>query len=286
MIGSLTLSRRTRRYLGQGILIFFALIIMLWVLVPYLWIISNSLRPQEELTRTGVSYLPGKITMKNYLKLFSSTPLARYFLNSLLVGVSSMALSLAVAVPAAYAIARYRFHLREPFLLGILLAYMVPPILLLIPAFTIMRNLHLLNTHISLILMHSSYAAPFSTWLLVGYFDALPPELEDAAQVDGCSRLGALLRVVLPLAIPGVIATAIFALIVSWNEFLYAITFLSTGKMFTLPVGIYNFMGGESIIYWGQITAAGVVTSLPVAIAFILFQRHLIRGLTAGATKG
>ncbi len=168
----------------------------------------------------------------------------------------------------------------------VLLVYMFPAVLLLIPLFVIMRDLHLLNSYPSLILAHTTAAMPFSIWLLAAYFDAIPRDLEEAAMVDGANVIQSLVYIVLPLAMPGIVATSIFTFILSWNEFLYALTFLFKTNMHTLPVALWNIIGGETRMMWGVICASGVVTSHPVAILIMFFQRQLITGLTAGAVKG
>jgi multiple sugar transport system permease protein len=270
------------RALGLGLAV---ASIVTFVLFPYGWILLNSLKSEADLLTAGVSDLPARPTLENYRLLFEREPFAGYFLNSFGIAGATTALSLFVAVAAAYSFSRYRFHGRNVLLTAILLKYMVPGILLLIPLFVILRGFGLLDTRAAVVLAHSTHAVPFSIWMLVGYFNALPRELEEAGMVDGAGRVEAFVRLLLPVALPGIVATGIFIFILSWNEFLFAVTFLNSKALQTLPIGLWTVYGGETRIYWGMITAAGVVTSLPVAGLFMLFQRWLVRGLTAGALK-
>lgn len=278
--------RRLRDAIARGLLGLAALGIVVFVLFPFGWLILNSLRPEKDFFAAGFSQMPSSFTLENFADLFRRHDFAQYFLNSFVVATGTTLLSQFVAVSAAFAFARFRFRGRTPLRMLVLLVYMFPAVLLLIPLYIIMRDLHLLNTYPSLILAHSTAAVPFSIWLLAAYFDAIPRELEDAAKVDGANVIQSLFRITLPLALPGIVATSIFMFIVSWNEFLYAITFMSRTKLHTLPSAVWTITGGETRMMWGVICASGVVTSLPVAILFMIFQRQLIAGLTAGAVKG
>jgi ABC-type glycerol-3-phosphate transport system permease component len=194
--------------------------------------------------------------------------------------------AIVLSVFAAYAFARFNFRGRRLLIVSLLLIYMLPGILLLVPMMVIFRTLGILNTYPALILAESTHAVPFAVWLLTNYFASLPRELEEAAQVDGCDRIGAMLRIALPLAVPGLVAAALFVFIASWNNFLFAFMFTSGENVRTLPVLLRMFAMGESSVQWGKIMAGAVLTTLPVAAAFLFFQRYLIRGLAAGAVKG
>lgn len=279
-------SRRSREAVAGVIQGLAVLGIVLFILSPFTWLIMNSLKPVEDFYTIGFSRLPSYVSFENYGELLKRHNFARYFANSFIVAAGVTTLSQFVAVSAAFAFARFRFRARTLLRMLTLSIYMVPSVLLLIPLYIIMRELGLLNTHLGLILAHSASAVPFSVWLLAAYFDAIPRELEDAAEVDGANAIQILLRIVLPLALPGIVATGIFMFIVSWNEFLYAVTFLTRESLHTLPIGVWTVSGGETRMMWGVICASGVVTSLPVAILFMLFQGQLIAGLTAGAVKG
>ena len=275
--------RRAMARILQGLAV---LGIVVFVLFPFGWLTMNSLRPKEDFFTIGWSSLPTRFTLNNFAELFQRHNFGQYFFNSFIVAIGTTALSQFVAVSAAYAFSRFRFRGRTPLRMLMLAVYMFPAILLLIPLYVIMRDLGLLNTHLSLILAYSTGAVPYSVWMLVAYFDTIPGELEDAAKVDGANVIQSLLRIALPLTLPGIVATGIFMFINSWKEFLYAVTFMIKTNRHTLPVGVWTVSGGETRMMWGVVCASGVVTTLPVAILFMIFQRQLIAGLTAGAVKG
>jgi ABC-type glycerol-3-phosphate transport system permease component len=202
------------------------------------------------------------------------------------VAVVVTTLAIAISITAAYALARYRFPGRTLLIIFLLVVYLIPGIVLLMPMMVIFRTLKLSNTYGALILAESTHAVPFAVWLLMNYFASLPRDLEDAGLVDGCTRLGALVRIVLPLATPGIIAAALFVFIGSWNNFLFAFMLTSGEEVRTLPVLLRLFVGGDSGVYWGTVMAGAVLTTLPVALIFLFFQRYLVSGLSAGAVKG
>jgi multiple sugar transport system permease protein len=284
-----TSATRTRR--GRGRLASVALyaavgLILLFVLFPLYWIVVNSLKPEAELNRVGVSWLPSRPTLENYVAItYQVFPFGQYMRNSLLIAGGTVVVSLVVAVSAAYAFSRFAFRGKDALMLVILMVYLIPQILLLVPLWVIMRDAGLLESPIGVMLAHATSAVPFAIWMLTGYFNELPHELEEAAWVDGASRLQALRHVLLPLAVPGLIVTALFAFIASWNEFLYSSAILRASGGRTLPVGLWSLMS-EAKLYWGQVTAGGVLATLPVATLFVLFQTYIVRGLTQGAVKG
>jgi len=254
-------------------------------LFPFVWTFLTSIKPANELYTPKVQYIPQHPTLSNYPQLFKTTPFDRYFRNSAIVAVSTVILGLSVSLSAAYAFSRFRFRGRDQILFAFLIVNMFPQVLLLVPLFVIMRGLGLLNTYASLILAYATFTIPFSVWMLTGFFDALPRELEEAAMTDGATHFGAFRRVILPLAAPGIAATAIYIFINAWNEFLYAMTFTNAVSTRTVPVGLRMFIG-QYVIQWELLTSAGVLSSLPIVIAFMFIQKQLIRGLTAGAVKG
>lgn len=260
-------------------------VVLIIALFPFIWTVLTSIKPQDELYTPHVQYLPQNPTFENYGNLFKTTPFARYFLNSAIVAISTVVLGLTVSTSAAYAFSRFRFRGRDHVLFAFLIINMFPQILLLVPLFVIMRQLGILNSYWSLVIAYSTFTIPFSVWMLTGFFDALPHELEEAAMVDGATHVGAFTRIIMPLAAPGIAATAIYIFINAWNEFLYAMSFSSGLETRTVPVGLRMFIG-QYIIQWELLTAAGVLSSLPIIIAFIFIQKQLISGLTAGAVKG
>ena len=256
-----------------------------FVLAPYLWMFLTSIKPPAELYTKGVQYWPSHPTFEGYRLLMQTTPFLTYMRNSAIIAISTCVIALAVAMSAAYCFSRIPFRGKGVMLFGFLVTQLFPSVLLVLPLFLIMRSLGILNTPPALILAHSTFAVPFSTWMLTGFFNAIPRELDEAATIDGCSRLQTFRNILLPLSAPGVAAAATYIFIYSWNEFIYALTFTADLRARTLPVGLQTFMG-EFIIRWDLLTAGGVITALPIVFFFMLVQRHLIAGLTAGAVKG
>jgi ABC-type glycerol-3-phosphate transport system permease component len=255
-------------------------------LAPFLWITNVALTPEETQFKSKIQYIPDSISIENFFRIFEAVNFGRAFMNSVIIAVAVTILAIVLSVTAAYAFARYQFAGRRVLIVSLLLIYMLPSILLLVPMLVIFRTLGLVNTYPALIIAECTHAVPFAVWLLTNYFAALPRELEEAAQVDGCTRIGAMIRVALPLAVPGLVAAALFVFIASWNNFLFAFMFTSGEDVRTLPVLLRRYTGGEASVKWGTVMAGSVMTTIPVAAAFLFFQRYLVRGLAAGAVKG
>lgn len=262
-----------------------AAVVVIAVLGPYGWMVITSLRTNEELVRLPIAYLPTHPTLENYATLANSTPFASYFVHSLIVAILTTLIGVLLALLAAYGFVRFRFKGQQILLLSTVMVYLVPAIVLVVPLFIVMLSLGLVNTLEALIFSHLTFALPFSIWMLSGYLRELPRDLDEAAMVDGANRIQIFLRIIVPLALPGVVATGLFSFIVSWNDFVYAVMLATTDEVRTLPVGLQLFLSPERSTSWGILSAGGVVTSLPVAILFFFFQRYLIGGLTAGAVK-
>jgi multiple sugar transport system permease protein len=259
-------------------------LIVLFAIGPYLWMFLTSVRPEATLFAIGRTMLPDSFTADNYTRLIGRTGFLANLGHSTVVASGAVILGLSVSITAAYAFSRYRFFGRRLLMMTFLLINMFPVVLLIIPLFIIMRTLGILDSHIGLILAHSTFAIPFATWMMISYFNGVPKSLDEAAQVDGCRPLGAMLRVVLPVTLPGIIATGIYIFITSWNEYLYAAV-LAGQKVRVLTVAVQTLIG-EYEIAWGMLTAAGVVGALPVTLLFMIIQRRLIAGMTQGAVKG
>jgi multiple sugar transport system permease protein len=260
------------------------LAIVLFALGPYLWMLLTSLKQESTLFSPERTFLPTVVTLENYLRLFQKTTFLSNLGHSLIVSSGTMLLGLSVSITAAYAFSRFRFAGRRALMLQFLLVNMFPIVLLIIPLFIIMKSLGLLDTHLGLILAHSTFSIPFATWMMISYFDAIPRSLDEAAMVDGCTPVGAMFRVVIPLTVPGIIATGIYIFITSWNEYLYA-SILAGQNVRTLTVAIQTLVG-EYEIAWGLLTSGGVVGALPVTLLFMLIQKRLVAGMTQGAVKG
>jgi multiple sugar transport system permease protein len=259
----------------------------LFALGPFAWIALASIKTDAELYLSPIQYIPSHPTFQNYVDAWTSplTPFSRFFANSLWVSSVTMVATIVISTLAGYALARFRFIGKNTLMLVFLASQMFPAVLLIAPLLSQWHKLGLIDTYQALIYSNFSFTVPFTVWMLVGYFDSIPRELEESAMIDGSSRLGALLRIVLPLAAPGIAATAIFAFVASWHELIFAMTFTSTTEMRTLSAGML-YMVGQFGVMWGQLGAAVVISLVPVAILFVLLQKHLIQGLTAGAIKG
>ncbi|MEQ8695354.1 MAG: carbohydrate ABC transporter permease [Bauldia litoralis] len=259
-------------------------LIVCFAIGPYLWMVLTSLTPDKRLAAIGVALAPVDWVIENYERLFSRTTFIENLGNSLIVASGTVVVGLALSITAAYAFSRFRFRGRRFLMLQFLVINMFPIVLLILPLFVMMRRLGLLDTHAALIIANATIAIPFSVWMLTSYMNGIPPELDEAAMPDGCSRTGALWRIVLPLCWPGMVATGIYIFITAWNEYLYALT-LGGRKVRTMTVALQTLIG-EYQIEWGLLTAGGVVGALPVTILFLVVQRRLVSGLTAGAVKG
>lgn len=262
-----------------------ALLVMVNGFFPAVWILFTSLKTETELTRTPITWLPHAPTLANYVTAFHDQPLALYLFNSIAVALLSTALTLVVATMAAYAIARLHLRFRSLALSAIIAVSTFPLVTLLVPLFETFRALGLLNTYMALVLPYTVLSLPVCTLVLVSFFEAMPADLENAAMVDGCTRIGALWRVLLPLSMPGVVTAAILAFVNSWDEFLLALSFNSAVRVRTLPVGITLYQG-EFAFPWPTISAALVVGIVPVVAVIVLFQQRVLSGLTAGGVKG
>lgn len=262
-----------------------ALVVVVNGFFPSLWIFFTSIKTEGELSRIPITYWPDAPTLQNYFQAFREQPLGRYFLNSAIVALGATVLCVGVGSLAAYALARLNLP-RRGLLLSLLVGVsMFPVASLMVPLFQTFNELGLRNNYLALILPHAALSLPVATLTLVSFFSGIPKDLESAAMVDGCSRLGALWRVVVPLAAPGVFTAAILAFVNSWDEFLLAATLLPTRDMRTLPVGI-QFYQGEYSFPWPLISAALVVALVPVALVIALFQERVVSGLTQGGVKG
>ncbi len=252
---------------------------------PALWILLTSLKSEAELVAKPITWWPANATLHNYVQAFTDQPLLKYMGNSLAVALLATLGSLIVSTGAAYAIARLNLKHRQLILTAIVASSMFPLVTLLVPIFETMRSLGLLNTYTALVLPYIVLNLPVCTLVLVSFFQSIPRDLENAAMIDGCTRLGALWRVVLPLAAPGVFTAGILAFVNAWDEFLLALSLNSSASMRTLPVGITLYQG-EFSFPWPIISAALIVAIVPVAVLIALFQERVVGGLTQGGLKG
>ena len=278
---------RVGRTVGRAFLYVLMALIVFVVAFPLFWMVSTSFKSKVEIYVTPPTLLPTMWTLENYVDLFLITKFGYYYRNSIVVAASATLISITVGSLAAYSLSRFRFLGFALYLRLILFTYMMPSIFLMIPLYILAVDVGLQDTLLGLIIANSTSALPFTIWLLRSYFRTIPIELEEAAMIDGCGRFGAFCRVVLPLALPGIIATSLFAFTAAWNEFLYALVFINTDELRTLPVGLNSWIGGgdSQMDVWSMLLAAAVLTTAPVLVFYGLVQRHLVVDLSAGGTK-
>jgi len=252
---------------------------------PLVWMVITSIKPDREILTAVPTFVPSELTFEAYRRLFEQTNFAIYFQNSVVVAGSATVLTVVIGTLAAYGITRFRFRGRELISTTMLFTYMFAPIMIVVPFYILMRQAGLVNTQLGLVLAYATFSLPFSMWLLRSFFQSIPLDVEEAAMTDGASRPQAVTRVIVPLALPGVIAVTIFTFIVAWNDYLFVRVLISSDHLKTLPVGI-NDIYVSTVTDWGMMMAGGVVITLPALLFFIIVQRYLIAGWGAGAVKG
>jgi multiple sugar transport system permease protein len=270
----------TRVLFISGLVAFLAI-----CLFPFAWMIVSSFKTPQELYAVPPTWLPERPTLDHYRHVLGASNVPRYFLNSLIISVGSTLLALSLAIFAAYGFARFRFRGRRAGLTFILVGQLLPTAAIIVPLFVTLRYLGLVNTYLGLILVYLILTLPLSVWMLTSYFKAIPVELEEAAIIDGASRLAMLFRITLPLSLPGLVSVVVYAFVTTWNEFILALVFAQDSRVKTLPIGIAEFTS-EFNTDWGAVMAASMVMTLPIAVAFLVLQRLFVAGLTAGAIKG
>lgn len=273
------------RWAGRGFLV----LLLAYTLIPMAWMLLTSLKTGFAAMQYPPQWWPAEPTLDNYTRLLDprdsvGRDFLRYFWNSLVVSTLTTVLAVAVAVPAAYAFSRFRFPGRTVLFFSVLLRNMFPAVIFLVPLFILMRFLGLVNTLGSLVLTYLTFGLPLAIWLLKGFYDNIPVQLEQAARIDGATRLQAFVLIVMPLSTPGIVATAIYSFIGAWNEYIYAYTFLTRHDQMTLPVGIQRFFS-ENATDWPGLMAATFLMSVPVIVMFLVLQRYFVRALVEGAVK-
>ena len=254
------------------------------VAVPLFWMVTTALKSNKDLYE-DFSYFPTKPTFQHFVRVIVREDLLTNIRNSLVVASTTTAVTVVVSAFAAFSIVRYRYWGREWVGRLILFKYLLPTAMLFIPLYTIVVAMGLGNTLQSLMLTYLSFTVPFCTWMLMGYFRSIPPELEEHAMVDGCTKIGALFRILFPLSAPGIVASAIFSFTLAWNEFLLALVFTSDHTTMTIPIKLSMMVVGDQYI-WGQLMAGAILASIPIAILYFIGQRFVVQGLAAGAVKG
>lgn len=258
---------------------------LVFVLFPIYWTLCTSLKQEGDITRIPVKYWPSPLTFQNFSTAWNQVGFSKYFVNSLIVSLSSVMAIVLIAIMVGYALSRYEFKGKGIFMLTLLSTQFIPVAVLLIPLFNIFNGFHLIGTRTSIVLANITFQLPFNSILMRGFISNIPFELEEAAQIDGCSRLEGVIKIILPMLVPGIIATGAFAFIGCWNEFLFSLMFLNDPNKFTVPIGL-KFMQGQFDINYGALAAGALIAmSIPV-ILFGYLQKHLVQGLTSGAVKG
>ena len=276
---------RLRARAGRVLLYAAALALAAQAVLPLLWMLSTSHKPPREVFATPPTLIPGAPTLENFARLVSDTAFLTYFRNSVAVAGLTVLLTIVVGAAGAYSLTRFAFPGREAVAKLILCTYMFAPIMIVIPIYILARRLGIVNTHTALVLSYSSFCLPFALWLLRAFFQSIPVELEEAARVDGAGRPRAVLYVVAPLALPGLIATAIFTFTLAWNDYIFTRILIASDELKTLPVGVQDLFAA-AVVDWGLVMAAGMLITLPALAFFMAVQRHLIAGWGSGGLKG
>ncbi|MDV9188815.1 carbohydrate ABC transporter permease [Streptomyces sp. SR27] len=258
---------------------------LVFLAFPFLWLISTAFKPAPELASLHPTWIPKDPTLDNFRQAFGEQPLLRAAVNSLVAAVAAALIAVAVATPLAYVTARHRGRLASAATGWVVISQAFPFVLVIIPLFLILKNLHLINSGPGLVLVYVVWSLPFALWMLMGYVRAVPAELEEAAAVDGAGRLRTLVSVTAPLLVPGIVATALFAFVTAWNEFFFALVLLKTPEKQTLPVVLTHFLGAEGVADLGPLAAAAFLATLPSLLVFAVLQRRITGGMLAGAVK-
>jgi ABC-type glycerol-3-phosphate transport system permease component len=277
--------RRLYARLGRALLYVGILGLAAQALLPLLWMLSTSLKPPREVLATPPTLLPAAPTLENFARLLNQTAFVSYFLNSMTVAGLTVLLTMAVGSAGAYSLTRFAFPGRESIARLILCTYMFAPIMIVVPIYILARRAGIVDTHTALVLSYSSFCLPFSLWLLRAFFQSIPLDLEEAALVDGAGRLRALIYIVAPLALPGLIATSIFTFTLAWNDYIFTRILIISDELKTLPVGVQDLFSA-AVVDWGLVMAAGMLITIPALAFFMAVQRHLIAGWGTGGLKG
>ncbi|GGT58143.1 carbohydrate ABC transporter permease [Streptomyces coeruleorubidus] len=258
---------------------------LVFLAFPFLWLVSTAFKPPRELGSLHPTWIPDDPTLANFRQAFDEQPLLHAALNSLLAALAAAVIAVLIATPMAYVVARRRTRLAKAVTGWVVVSQAFPFVLLIIPLFLVLKNLRLINSVPGLVLVYVVWALPFALWMLAGYVRAVPPELEEAAAVDGAGRVRTLVSVTAPLLAPGIVATGLFAFITAWNEFFFALVLLKTPEKQTLPVVLTHFIGAEGVADLGPLAAAAFLATLPSLVVFALIQRRITGGMLTGAVK-
>ncbi len=274
-----------RLFLSRAVLAFAVLLLIVVCLFPFLWMGLSSIKTLRELYTVPPIWFPETPSLDNYRTVLFNSNIPRYFLNSVIISLGSTAIAIGLAIFASYGFARFNFRGKSGYQAFVLVGQLLPTAAIIVPLFITLRYLGLVNTYLGLILVYTILTLPLSVWMLTSYFRAIPIELEEAAIIDGASRIGVLFRITLPLSIPGLVSVLVYAFVTTWNEFIFALCFATDSSVKTLPIGIAEF-STEFNTDWGAVMAASVVMTIPIALLFFSMQRYFVSGLMSGAVKG
>jgi multiple sugar transport system permease protein len=269
----------------KPIIIFWTVIVILFLLFPFFVMVSTMLKSSKEVYTIPPYWVPKKIAISNFVTIWTQYPFARYFLNSFIIAAGTTVLTTLLCIPAAYAVSRFRFLGKRLLLYMYLVVQMFSPIIVVISLFKIIARMHLLDTYLGLILVNTVFTLAFTTWMLSGYFKTIPVDIEEAARIDGCSRMQTIRKIMIPIAAPGLVTIIIYSFIASWNEFMFALTLVQSIKKTPLTLGLYNFVGRYTT-QWEFLSAAAFLAIIPIIVLFLLIEKQLVAGIVGGAVKG
>jgi multiple sugar transport system permease protein len=278
--------RKIKSQLQKGCLFYFPLfLVLLFILFPFYWTLNTAFKRETDIFSHHLQYFPSPATFHNFINAWNGVGFSVYFKNSMTVSLVAVFFTIILSVLAGYALGRFNFKGKKAMMLTLLCTQFIPHTMMIIPFFIIFKHLGLISNLLSLVIVYTTFQVPFNAVVMKGFVSNVPKELEEAAMVDGCGMLRAILHVVLPVLLPGLIATGAFAFIGCWNEFLFALILINKSSQFTIPVGL-NFMVGEYTISYGSLAAGSVIALIPAVLIFAYVQKYLVQGLSAGAVKG
>lgn len=276
---------KSRAMVGSAVAYVVSLLLVVFIGFPLLWMLVSSFKPAEQLFVSPPRLLPSTLTLDWYRNVMLQSDAPTYFRNSLVIGAATTAICLSIGALAAYGVTRFEFPGKRVFLIGALLSYVFPAIVLFVPIYMIINSLGLIDTLAGVVIAHTILTFPFALWMLRSFFIAIPREIDEAAWVDGASYFMTFVAIILPLALPGVFSVGVFVFVLSWNEYLFAGVLITSGSLKTIPVGISEFITSFDV-RWGEIMAMGALATMPVIALFLSVQRFFLRGVIAGAIKG
>ncbi len=274
-----------RKKAVKPIVIVWTVIIILFLLFPFFVMISTMLKPGSEVYVSPPYWIPKKVALSNFVELWTQHPFAKYLKNSIIIAAGTTILTTVLCIPAAYAISRFHFLGQKLLLYMYLVIQMFSPIIVVIALFKIIARLHLIDTYLGLVLVNTVFTLSFVTWMLSGYFKTIPVDIEEAALIDGCTRIQTIIRIMIPIAAPGLVTTIIYSFIASWNEFMFALTLVQSVGKTPLTLGLYNFVGRYTT-QWELLTASAFLAIIPIIVLFLLIEKQLVAGIVGGAVKG